>query len=117
MFVLFDTNILIDIENGKANIPFIPNSEPAICWATYYEYYFGDSSGKSCNFLDAFAFLEMDKKSARIFCDLKKKMKNEKNKIGDFDLMIASVAMANDALLITRDSDFNAIKGLKFKIL
>jgi predicted nucleic acid-binding protein len=121
MLVLLDTNILIDIEKGhqdtieklKALYLQFPNSELSVSWANYFEFYFGNETKEARDFLTQFAFMEMDKKSTEIFTELKKR----KLDVNDFDLLIASVAIANGAMLVTKDNDFEKVKGLNLKMI
>ncbi|MGV8085763.1 MAG: type II toxin-antitoxin system VapC family toxin [Candidatus Bilamarchaeum sp.] len=122
MLVVLDTNILIDIEKGFESTiskltelsSTLPISDPAITWANYYEFYFGVSNTKEATmFLDNFVFLEMTKEATAIFTRLKK----QNLQVKDFDLLISSVVIANNALFITKDQDFKKIPGLKYKLL
>ena len=56
------------------------------------------------------AVIEYDEKAAAVF----ERLKLAKIRVGTMDLKIASIAIANDALLLTRNlSDFNKIPGLR----
>ncbi len=56
------------------------------------------------------AVIEYDEKAAAVF----EHLKLAKIRVGTMDLKIASIAIANDALLLTRNlSDFNKIPGLR----
>lgn len=53
--------------------------------------------------------LDFDEKAVAVFSDLRK----QKVRIGTMDLKIASIAIANNAILITRNlSDFQQVPGL-----
>ena len=53
--------------------------------------------------------LDFDEKAALVFSDLRK----QKIRIGTMDLKIASIAIANKAILVTRNlSDFQQVPGL-----
>ena len=54
-------------------------------------------------FLENFQILEFCKTSSIIFAKTKAKLKKSGNIIADMDLMIASIAIANDAILITNN--------------
>ena len=54
-------------------------------------------------FLENFQILEFCKSSSIIFAKTKAKLKKSGSIIADIDLMIASIAMANDAILITNN--------------
>ena len=65
-------------------------------------------------FLENFQILEFCKSSSHIFAQTKAKLKKSGNIIADMDLMIASIVMANDAVLITNNlKHFQRIQGLK----
>lgn len=125
MLVILDTSILIDIEQGNPSvvarleklIEELPNPEPAIAWVSFFEFYYGamgsESEQKSLEFLNKFYFIGMDKEATRIFTSFKK----AKSDVKDFDLLIASIALAQNAMLITRDSDFKRVKGLNLRLL
>ena len=126
MILVLDTSILIDIDRGNESTIFqlnalideFSNTEPAISWVSFFEFYYGtfqseEGGGKSLEFLNKFSFLGMDKEATKIFT----KFKKEKTNVKDFDLLIASVTIANNAILITKDSDFKIIKGLSYKII
>lgn len=65
-------------------------------------------------FLENFQILEFCKTSSIVFAKTKAKLKKSGNIIADMDLMIASIAMANGATLITNNlKHFERIEGLK----
>ncbi len=67
------------------------------------------------NYFDYFKtiiIINFDDKAANIF----KELKSSKIRIGTMDLKIASIALANDAILVSRNlSDFEQIPGLRVK--
>ncbi len=66
------------------------------------------------NFLDEFTILEFDEKSSEFFSKTKAKLKKDGNIIADMDLMIASIAMANNHELVTNNhKHFKRIQQLK----
>ena len=115
--IVLDTNILIDIEKqNQGTIQALeqiviqnPNHPASITWVNYYEF----SIGTEKKLLDEFDFLPMDIDSTKVFL----KLKRQKLGVNDFDLLIASVVIANDGILVTRDRDFERINGLKLKII
>ncbi len=60
---------------------------------------------------------EFDGKSAEICARIFKSLKADGKMINELDILIASIAIAHDELLITRDKDFKRIKGLKLLVL
>lgn len=126
MLLILDTNILIEIDRGNAElikklnmvVSSYPNSASAVTWVNYSEFYYGTLDKEKiaddvAEFLAKFTFLEMDLKATKIFTKLRK----TKTPASDFDLMIAAVVMANYGILITRDKNFGNIDGLKTVIL
>ena len=66
------------------------------------------------SFLEQFTILEFDEKASEIFAKAKAKLKKEGNIIADMDLMIASIAIANDQKLVANNQKhFKRIHGLK----
>ncbi len=64
-------------------------------------------------FLDNFQILEFDKPAADIFAREKARLKKSGNIIADMDLMIASIAIANDLYLVTNNQQhFKRVKNL-----
>ena len=65
-------------------------------------------------FLENFGILEFDKKAAEIFAVEKARLKKRGALIADMDLMIASIALANDTALVTNNlKHFDRIKNLR----
>ena len=66
------------------------------------------------SFLDHFEILEFDKNAAEIFAQEKARLKKSGTIIADMDLMIASIAIANDVALVTNNvKHFERIKNLR----
>jgi len=66
------------------------------------------------SFLEQFTILEFDKKASEIFAKTKAQLKKDGNIIADMDLMIASIAIANDYKLVSNNQKhFKRIKKLK----
>ena len=64
-------------------------------------------------FLENFEILEFDKRAAEIFAMEKARLKKRGTIIADMDLMIASIAIANDIALVTNNiKHFERIKDL-----
>ena len=62
-------------------------------------------------FLENFEILEFDKVASEIFAREKARLKKSGTIIADMDLMIASIAIANDIALVTNNA--NTSNGLK----
>lgn len=68
------------------------------------------------DFLQKFQILEFDAQAAKIFAITKAKLKKSGEIIADMDLMIASIALANDETLFTNNlKHFARIEGLRIK--
>lgn len=64
-------------------------------------------------FLSRFEVLEFDRKASEIFAKTKAKLKQNGNIVADMDLMIASIAIANNRSLITNNhKHFKRIENL-----
>jgi tRNA(fMet)-specific endonuclease VapC len=64
-------------------------------------------------FLDNFEILEFDKGASEIFAKEKARLKRSGIMIADMDLMIASIAVANEATLVTNNlKHFERVKHL-----
>ena len=69
---------------------------------------------KFTSFLEKFQILEFDAKASEIFAKTKAKLKKDGNMIADMDLMIASIAIANNHELVTNNhKHFTRIQNLK----
>ena len=126
MLILLDTSILIEIDAGNQKVISklselangYPASDCAISWVNFFEFYYGSMGdqkmAENClQFLNKFSFLEMTKEATKIFTRFRK----EKTNVKDFDLLIGSIAIANNALLVTMDGDFKRIKGLNYRLI
>jgi predicted nucleic acid-binding protein len=67
-------------------------------------------------FLDNFEILECGQSASEIFAKEKARLKKSGNMLADMDLMIASIAIANDMILVTNNTrHFDRIKNLKLE--
>jgi len=68
------------------------------------------------SFLESFDILEFDAQSAAIFAKEKARLKKNGTILADMDLMIASIAIANDLILVSNNTKhFRRIKSLKLE--
>ena len=66
------------------------------------------------SFLENFEILEFDKNAADIFAQEKARLKKSGTIIADMDLMIASIAIANDVALVTNNFKyFERVRNLR----
>ena len=123
---ILDSDILIYFLKGKEDIIqkviSLPKNDLYITIINYTELLYGiynsnkisQNKEKILPFLENFKILQFDKKSSEVFAKLKAKLKKQGNIIADMDLMIASIAIANKAILFTNNiKHFERIKELK----
>ncbi len=129
MKYVLDTSILVGIERGnKAIIERFGElvSDENIFYTTTLniaEFYYGyagksKEAKKTANeFLNRFKLLTLTLDSARIYAELAYLHDREGEKIEDFDLLTAVIAMDNNATIITLDKGFDRIRGAKTLLL
>ncbi len=125
MIILFDTSVLIDIENRYTKTiekiskirPQYPEV-PKVSFITYFEFIHGlrkkqpHNKEKSLAFVENFGVVQTTKNTANLLSILKQKY-------GDLsfsDLFIAAQCIENNMILVTKDRDFDKIEELN-KIL
>lgn len=126
MSYLLDTNACIQYLNGtSANLRGkLESSQPEeifLCAIVRAELFYGaiKSANASKNvqklryFLDRFTSLPFDDQSAEIYGEIRAQLEREGNIIGPYDLMIAAIALANKATLVSHNTrEFGRIKHL-----
>lgn len=122
---LIDTNILIDLLRNKLDVSkFVVSGDLAVSTITLSELFYGAertySPQSSYNLIDKLInelnlkILSFDDKSSKLFATLKVKLEKQGQKLEDFDLMIASVAVCEKRILITSNlKHFDRIEELK----
>jgi tRNA(fMet)-specific endonuclease VapC len=127
MKYILDTNICIYIIKNKfvsiaSKINQIGFDEIAVSSITIAELEYGvansSQSEKSkealLQFLLPFEILDFDPESAMYYGKIRKDLK--KNLIGTMDMLIASIAMANNLIVVTNnEKEFKRIPGLKIE--
>lgn len=73
--------------------------------------------GKGKILLKAFVILTIDEDTCEIFGELSAELRRRGEAIGDFDELIASIALANEVAILTSDSHFRRIPGLEAVLL
>jgi tRNA(fMet)-specific endonuclease VapC len=63
--------------------------------------------------LDAFVILSIDEDVYDMFGELSSELRRRGEAIGDFDELIASIALANGAVIVSGDTHFRQVPGLK----
>ncbi|MBI4162916.1 MAG: type II toxin-antitoxin system VapC family toxin [Candidatus Aenigmarchaeota archaeon] len=120
---LLDSSVAIEMmtEGKRLDIAlsFIGDEEIAISPFTAHEILFGlsDEDESSKKFVNGINMINYDKACAEESATIDKYLTKSGNKIGIFDMFIASIAIANKMKLVTFDNDFSRVKGLDVKIL
>jgi predicted nucleic acid-binding protein len=123
---ILDSDILIYFLKGEKEVIekvlSLQNDELYITIINYTELLYGiynsnkisQNREKILPFLDNFKILQFDKNASEIFAKLKTKLKKQGKIIADMDIMIASIAISNKAILYTNNlKHFNRVDGLK----
>ena len=127
MRYLLDTNICIAYLNGRSlNVKrnFLQNSpsEIFLCSIVKAELIYGAMKSKKVEqniekleqFFKQFSSLPFDDDSSKIYGKIRANLEKSGNIIGLNDLLIASVALANDMTLVTNNiGEFERVEGLK----
>jgi tRNA(fMet)-specific endonuclease VapC len=125
MIYILDTNICIYLLNGnkkiEAKIKSIGIYSIAITNTVLAELYFGaynsakvkDNLSRIDEFRKNLTVIQEDAESSRLFGKIKAELKISGNLIDDFDILIASIALANDCTIVTNNENhFKRIKNL-----
>ena len=128
MKYLLDTNICIYLINGnavlEAKVSEIGISSLAISNTVLAELYFGawNSRKKEKNIIQIENFkkylniLPHSERAAEFFGEIKSYLKSKGEMIEDFDILIASVALAQDCIIVTNNTNhFDRIVGLRIE--
>ena len=128
MIYLLDTNICIYLLKGNQGLieksRAIGPSSLAICHSVLAELFFGVYHSEQVDknlvrlglFKAPLMLLAENEQSACLFGIWKSKLRKEGKPIDDFDLLIASVALANDCTLVTNNSaHFERISDLRLE--
>jgi predicted nucleic acid-binding protein len=123
---ILDSDILIYFLKGEKEVIekvlSLQNDELYITIINYTELLYGiynsnkisQNREKLLPFLDNFKILQFDKNASEIFAKLKAILNKQGKIIADMDLMIASIAISNKAILYTNNlKHFNRIDELK----
>lgn len=123
---LLDTNICIYILKKKPIEVFnrfkeFKIGDMKVSTITIAELYYGAYNSKRVeknldtinSFLEPFDFVEFDEKSALEYAKIKASLKKEGKIIGELDMQIAGVALANGLILVTNNErEFKRVDGL-----
>src|SRR3989338_8694616 len=115
---LLDSSVAIEmVKQGKrsnAALNFLQDSEIAIPAFTVHEMLLGfdEDDEKWKNFITNINIMDYTSKCAEVSSRIDNELTKSGNKMGIFDMFIASIAIANKIKLVTFDNDFSRIKGL-----
>lgn len=126
MSYLLDANACIRYLNGRSQqlrrrINVADRRQILLCSVVEAELYFGaaksadppKSLAKQLQFVARFRSLTFDSKAARAYGPIRAKLEQAGTPIGANDLMIAAIAIANQATLVTRNTaEFQRVPGL-----
>lgn len=124
-----DTNACIRYINGRspqlrARLSSIPRQDVAVSTITKAEMFYGSAKSKTpqrsrekqIEFLTMLIALPFDDKAAIIFGPLQAELERQGTPIGQYDMLIAAVAIAHDLILVTHNvSEFGRIAGLQLE--
>ncbi|MFZ2472736.1 MAG: type II toxin-antitoxin system VapC family toxin [Methanothrix sp.] len=124
--IIIDTSVLIDALHRKQaalrKIQELEETSETLCTTqiNVLELYKGVYSPckseagleKVKKLLDAFVILTIDEDAYEMFGELSAELRRRGEAIGDFDELIASIALANDAAIVSGDSHFRRVPGL-----
>jgi tRNA(fMet)-specific endonuclease VapC len=126
MIYVVDTNLCINILRNKdpllarkfhAHAP----ADIVVCSIVLSELYYGAAlskqppveSAKVQAFVQPYSRLPLDDESGRIYGELRAEFKIRGTPMGVYDLMIASIALANKLTVVTHNTaDFSRVPGL-----
>ena len=125
--LVLDTTILIDSIRGKSTairkIIELEEAGETLCITQinalelYRGAYFPKKSDKKIQsvkkLLDAFAILPINNDAYEWFGSLSAELRSRGESINDFDELIAAITMTNEAAIVSNDSHFKRIPGLK----
>jgi len=127
MKYLLDTNVCINFLRGrtsslKARFITVPRSQKHLCPVVQAELHFGayNSADPSAGleiprrFLVGFPVLPFDEGAAKKYGEIRALLTRQGNLIEPYDLQIAAIALAHDAVLVTHNiEEFGRVAGLE----
>lgn len=127
MKIAVDSSVFIDVEKREPDalhlftrVRDISSEELCLPAPAYSEIYYGYLSRQdraAIKRLDSFEILNTSRESSALLARIKKAAVEMGKPLPIIDLMIASIAIANGAKLITKDAHFKDIPGLDVLIL
>ena len=127
MSFLLDTNVCVAFLNGRDvgirdKLLALDPETACLCSVVKGELFYGARNSQHVDanlrrlrhFLEPFSSLPFDDDAAEHYGTLRAQLRREGRLIGPNDLMIAAIALASDATLVSRDqSEFHRIPGLR----
>jgi predicted nucleic acid-binding protein len=124
---ILDTSFLVDLLRGRgealALLAELEGRGASLCTTpiTVLELYRGAflsanperSLAAAKKLLDSLVVLPLDDEATIVFGALSARLRSEGRRIGDFDEVIASIALARDREMVTRDGHFREVAGIK----
>ncbi|HNX39634.1 MAG TPA: type II toxin-antitoxin system VapC family toxin [Methanothrix sp.] len=128
--IIIDTSVLIDALHRKDNairkILELEETGETLCTTqvNVLELYKGvynptkseDGLKKVKALLDGFVVLAIDEDAYDIFGELSAQLKRRGESIGDFDELIAAIALVHGATIVSTDRYFERVPGLQFDL-
>lgn len=131
MLYMLDTNVVIDATNNKkytksilSHFLNIPVSDIAVSSIVVAELEYGarhsqnyeQTSKVAMQFVSPFEIVPFTQKEAKIYGELREHLAKSGTPIGSNDMLIAAVALAHDAVLVTHNTrEFERIENLKLE--
>ena len=129
MIYLLDTNSCIGYLNGRSigvlrRLQALPSQDVAVCSVVKAELFYGSmrsnnparSLTQQQDFLNRFISLPFDDQSALIYGQIRAQLAASGTPIGPNDLLIASIALANNLILVTHNTrEFSRVEGLRLE--
>ena len=117
MSYLLDANTWIEFLNGRSEnvrrrLESTRPEEIVLCSVVKAELYYGaaksarpaENFGRIESFIDKFVSYPFDDAAARIYGDIRARLERSGKLIGPNDLLIAAIALARDAMLVTHNT-------------
>jgi tRNA(fMet)-specific endonuclease VapC len=126
---LLDTNVCIRLLKGRDSpvprrLALVPRREVVLCSISKAELYYGAyrSTRREANlsalrrFFQEFGTLAFDEKCEEVYGVIRARLSLAGTPIGPNDLLIAAVALANEATLVTHNTaEFGRVSGLRIE--
>lgn len=129
MIYLLDTNSCIGYLNGSSigvlrRLQALHSQDVAVCSVVKAELFYGSmrsnnpagSLAQQQDFLNRFISFPFDDQSAVIYGQIRAQLAASGTPIGPNDLLIASIALANNLILVTHNTrEFRRVEGLRLE--